>query len=63
MGNLLSTLLQQQSFITFAAYKLDHPSDNYIMMSITTDGSKTVDEALKLVIKDANIIFNKIISK
>ena len=61
MGNLLANLLQKKSFITFAAYKVDHPSDNHIVLAITTDGSKTIEESLKIVVNDAHSIFDKIL--
>ena len=61
MGNLLATMLQQKLFINYAAYKVDHPNNNFIEMSITTDKSKTIEESLKIVVKDAQNIFNKIL--
>lgn len=61
MGNLLATMLQQKSFIKYAAYKVDHPNNDYIEMSITTDDSKTIEESLKIIVKDAQNIFNKIL--
>jgi len=61
MGHLLAHHLQRNKFIKYAAYKVDHPSDDFIVLAITTDGSKTVEESLKITVKDIQLIFDKIL--
>ena len=63
IGNLLSHILQNNPNIEFAAYKMDHLLIRNVTIEYITDGSKTINEILKLSFDKLIKLYNNLLNK